>query len=70
MLQKDLYCIVSVLVKNIKGGENSMKDGIIQIRITNSRKKSWKEYAEKMGIPLTSLIIYAMSRFMNEENLQ
>lgn len=47
-----------------------MKNGIIQIRVAGERKKIWKAYAEKLGIPLTSLIIYAMARFMNEENIK
>ncbi len=45
-----------------------MKNGLIQIRLTAERKKSWKNHAEKMGVPLTSLIIYAVSKFLNEEN--
>ncbi len=51
----------------MQGGVNAMKNELIQIRLTTERKKSWKDHAEKMGIPLTSLIVYAVSKFINEE---
>ncbi len=47
-----------------------MKDGLIQIRLANERKEIWKQYADKLGIPLTSLIIYAVSKFLNEKDIK